>query len=129
MHIEHIAIWTSNLGKMKDFYVKYFNGVANSLYHNPKKEFSSYFISFESGARLELMHRPQINVKNGLKQNEHLGITHLAISLGTKIKVDELTHLLNKDGYIVVDGPRTTGDGYYESVVLDPENNMHELTV
>jgi len=128
MYINHIAIYTTNLEATKAFYEKYFGAVAGEKYHNPKKNFTSYFLSFESGGRLELMHKPTIpDIEN--KAPEHLGLTHFAISVGSKSKVDELTERLRKDGFSVVGEARTTGDGYYESVVLDPEGNRIEITV
>ena len=128
MKIEHIAIWVSDLEKMRSFYEMYFDGKSGDQYYNPVKQFSSYFISFSSGSRLELMHRPDISEK--LKEGaEHIGLTHFAISIGSKHAVDNLTQRLSSDGYQVVGPPRTTGDGYYESVVLDPEQNRIELTI
>lgn len=128
MKIEHIAIWVSNLEKMKSFYEIYFGAKSNEKYFNPKKQFSSYFLSFEEGPRLELMHRPDIpeNINDVIK--EYQGIIHFAISTGSKEKVDTLTATLGNDGYEVIGAPRTTGDGYYESVVLDPESNRIEIT-
>lgn len=124
MRIEHIAIWVKNLEEMKGFYTKYFEGIAGDKYHNSNKQFTSYFIAFENGARLELMHHPDKEFKMG----QHLGLAHFAFSLGSKEKVDELTKSLQEKGFKVIDGPRTTGDGYYESVILDPEDNRIELT-
>lgn len=128
MKIEHIAIWVHKLEMMKSFYMKYFDLKSNEKYFNPKKQFSSYFLSFESGARIELMHRPDVSEvlqKTGLE----LALTHIAISLGSKEKVDTLTESIRSAGYQVVNEPRTTGDGYYESVIADPEGNLIELTV
>jgi lactoylglutathione lyase len=127
MKIEHIAIWVNDLERMKQFYENYFGAVAGKKYHNPSNNFTSYFLSFAHGARMEIMHRPDILRKN--LSHESLGFTHLALSLGSKEKVDLLTEELHDDGYEVVGYPRTTGDGYYESVVKDPEGNMLELTV
>lgn len=129
MRIEHIAIWVKDLELMKDFYVKYFNCVSNDKYINTKKNFQSYFIQFDSGCRLELMTRPDIpdNMNNILA--EYIGIIHFAISTGSKDEVDRLTELLRDEAYNVLGEPRTTGDGYYESVVLDPEANRIEITV
>lgn len=128
MQIEHIAIWVKDLEKMKAFYCRYFELKANELYHNPVKKFSSYFLSFgEEKSRIELMHRPDIMdfmEKKGLLN----GYTHLAISLGSREKVDQLTEQLRADGYTIKGEPRTTGDGYYESVILDPEGNHVEIT-
>ena len=129
MKIEHIALWVKDLEIMKAFYLHYFDMICNDKYINKKKEFSSYFLSFKnSETRIELMHRPDIFdflSQKGLQN----GLTHFAISVGSKEKVDSLTEKLRKDGYIIQGEPRTTGDGYYESVVLDPENNPVEITV
>lgn len=125
MQIEHIAIWTNNLEELKEFYVKYFDGQAGEKYYNPKKEFESYFIGFESGARLEIMRKA--GIKDKVKK-EVLGYAHLAFSVGSKEKVDQLTNNLEEAGYEVVGGPRRTGDGYYESSVLDPDDNKVEIT-
>ena len=128
MKIEHLAIWVQDLEKMKVFNSHYFDGIAGERYHNSNKNFTSYFLSFSEGCRLELMHRPGIpaNINDVLK--EYQGIIHFAISVGSKRKVDQLTESLRTAGYPVVGEPRTTGDGYYESVVLDPENNRIEIT-
>jgi lactoylglutathione lyase len=128
MRIEHLAIWVKDLENMRQFYEKYFNATSNELYHNPQKQFSSYFLSFESGCRLELMHRPDI--KDSSKEYEHQsnGIVHFAISVGSKDAVNALTERLSQANHTVASQPRTTGDGYYESVVLDPENNIIEIT-
>lgn len=126
MKIEHVAIWVSDLEKMKTFYTTYFNGKANERYENPVKKFSSYFISFSEGCRLELMKRIDIVEKQA--SSDALGITHLAFSSGSKADVLKLTELLRADGFIVASEPRMTGDGYYESVVLDPEGNPIEIT-
>lgn len=128
MYIEHLAIWVRDLEAMRSFYLRYFDLTSNELYHNPRKEFRSYFLSFESGTRLELMHRPDI-ARLLAQTKEGLGLTHFAISVGSQEKVDELTEKLRSEGFPVVGEPRTTGDGYYESVVLDPEGNRIELTV
>lgn len=126
MKIEHLAIWVGELEAMKSWYCGNLGLTSGELYHNPKKGFSSYFLSFESGARIELMQRPDI--KSG-SEGPQIGYAHVAISLGSKEKVDEMTALFQKKGIPVVDGPRTTGDGYYESVVQDPEGNLIELTI
>jgi lactoylglutathione lyase len=129
MKIEHIAIWTKDLAKLKDFYVKYFGMVPGDLYHNTKKNFKSYFLSFgDGGCRLELMQMPGIPESQNDSISQFIGLIHFAIDVGSKDRVDELTNLLRKDGYSVVGEPRTTGDGYYESVVLDPDGNRIEIT-
>jgi lactoylglutathione lyase len=125
MNLDHIAIWTNDLEKVKDFYVKYFDCKSNQKYVNPAKHFASYFLTFASDARIELMHKDEIKDSN---TKEKLGFTHIAINVGSNDKVDSLTKKLGNDGYQVVSLPRITGDGYYESVVLDPEGNTIELT-
>lgn len=127
MRIEHLAIWVADLEVMRSFYENYFNARSGEIYRNTKKGFSSYFLSFKEGARLELMQKPDISSLPNPK--EHLGIIHFAISTGTKEIVDSLTEKLRSDGFEVEGEPRTTGDGYYESVVLDPEGNRIEITI
>ncbi len=128
MKIEHVAFWVADLEKARDFYVNYFDMIASEPYHNPAKKFTSYFLSFkDGGARIELMHRPDIIITNG-QRGLVTGITHLAISVGSKEQVDLLTERLREDGFTIAGEPRTTGDGYYESVVLDTEGNLVEIT-
>ncbi len=127
MKIEHIAIWTLDLEKMKRFYLRFFDLKSNEKYYNPKKKFSSYFLSFKDGARIELMHKPEIS-EFIEKSDSKLGLTHFAISVGSKEKVNSLTELIRESGYHVIGEPRTTGDGYYESVIADPEGNQIEIT-
>ncbi len=129
MKIEHLAIWVKELEQMKHFYEHYFGAQAGELYHNPRKNFTSYFLSFQEGCRLELMHKPEIPTNENAWENQYVGIIHFAISVGSKEKVDQLTEGLRSAGYTVVGEPWTTGDGYYESVVLDPENNRIEITI
>lgn len=124
MKIEHIAIWVEDLEKMRKFYCKYFDGVSNQKYENKVKGFESYFISFDDATRIELMKRKDIDKR---EQREILGLVHLAFKVGSKEKVNELTETFRKDGYKIIGEPRTTGDGYYESVILDPEGNRIEL--
>jgi lactoylglutathione lyase len=129
MHIEHIAIWAKDLEKMRVFYEKYFGGKSNEKYRNDRKGFESYFISFDSGARLEIMQMPMIpDSKNDIYE-QFKGLIHFAISVGTQEIVDALTKILENDGFEIVGQPRWTGDGYYESVVLDPEQNRIEITI
>ena len=127
MRIEHIAMYVEDLEKAREFFENYFDAKANNLYHNEKTGFKSYFLSFDEGPRLEIMNRS--NIKDREKTTYDTGLVHLAFSLGSKEKVDELTKLLENDGYIVDSGPRTTGDGYYESCIIGFENNVIELTV
>ncbi len=127
MKIEHLAIWVKDLEAMRDFYEKYFEAQAGERYHNPQKGFYSYFLSFAEGCRLELMTMPNIPDTKNDTYLQFMGIIHFAFTLGSKTKVDQLTEILRKDGYEVIGEPRTTGDGYYESVILDPEKNRVEI--
>lgn len=129
MRIEHVAIWAKDIELLRTFYSKYFNCTSGEKYFNPRKNFESYFLSFENGARLEVMQMPGISERSAEASEQFIGITHLAISVGSKEIVDALTEKLREDGYEIVGEPRTTGDGYYESVVLDPENNRIEITI
>ena len=128
MNIEHIAIWTKDLEKMKSFYLEFFECQANERYFNPGKNFSSYFLSFPGGARIELMHRPDIARMLDSKE-ETIGLAHFALSTGSKTSVDQMTERFRSRGYEIIGEPRTTGDGYYESVIADPEGNLIELTI
>ncbi len=128
MKIEHLAIWVKELEIVKDFYIKYFGMKSSEKYINTKKNFTSYFLSFEEATtRIEIMTRPDVIDFNG-KHSISFGLTHFSISVGEKKKVDELTEILRKDGYKIAGEPRTTGDGYYESVIEDCEGNWVEIT-
>lgn len=126
MHIEHIAMYVNDIEKTKEFFVKYFNATSNEGYHNPNTDFRSYFLTFGDGARLEIMNRPQM--KDEEKTLNRTGYIHIAFSLGSKKQVDDLTERLRNDGFSVVSGPRTTGDGYYESCIIGIEGNQIEIT-
>ncbi|HCN52213.1 MAG TPA: glyoxalase/bleomycin resistance/extradiol dioxygenase family protein [Chryseobacterium sp.] len=128
MKIEHLAIWADDLEKIREFYLKYFDMTSNEKYINEKKGFSSYFLSFGEGkARLEIMNRMDIH-EEPEKRGFSKGIAHFAISVGGKEAVDQLTERLRNDHYTIESEPRATGDGYYESVVLDPEGNYVEIS-
>ena len=127
LKIEHIGLWVNDLETMRLFYQHYFNVKSSELYHNASTSFRSYFLTFEDGARLEIMQRK--DVTDDHRTNEHLGFAHLAISLGSQQNVDNLTNCLVLEGYELLSPCRTTGDGYYESVVADPEGNRLELTI
>ena len=127
MHIEHIAMYVSDLEKARTFFMQYFGAASNEGYHNPCTDFRSYFLSFDNGARLEIMNKPKMSdVEKGLNRT---GYIHIAFSLGSKSAVDKLTERLKVDGYEVISGPRTTGDGYYESCIVGIEGNQIEITV
>ncbi|PRX27187.1 lactoylglutathione lyase [Orenia metallireducens] len=128
MRIEHIAIWTDNLERLKEFYSTYFNATAGDKYINESKNFESYFLSFDQGCRLEIMHKPSIPKNLNNTADQCLGLIHFAISVGSKNKVLALTERLEEDGYEVIGEPRMTGDGYFESVILDPDGNRIEIT-
>ena len=127
MKIEHVAMYVNDLEAARDFFVRYLGGVSNEGYYNAKTGFRSYFISFEDGARLEIMNKSGLSDPE--KELNRTGYAHVAFSLGSKEAVDSLTSRLKNDGYEVVSGPRTTGDGYYESCIIAIEGNQIELTV
>ena len=129
MKIEHVALWVQDIEAMREFYEKYLNAASNEKYANTTKGFCSYFLSFESGARLELMQSDNYADSVQGVSRPYPGFTHLSVSVGSRKKVDELTQRLLADGYELIDGPRVTGDGYYESCFHDPENNELEITV
>jgi lactoylglutathione lyase len=128
MYIEHLALWCRDLEGMKAFYETYFGAKSNEKYINSKKQFESYFLSFEQGPRLELMQMNKIPASQNDVYDQFLGLIHFAVSVGSEAKVNQLTERLRTDGYEVVGEPRWTGDGYYESVVFDPEQNRIEIT-
>lgn len=127
MKIEHIALYVNDLERAKNFFLKYFGAEANDGYHNTKTDFRSYFLSFENGARLEIMNKPKMS--DLTKDLARTGYAHIAFSVGSKEKVNALTSQLKADGYEVISGPRTTGDGYYESCIVAIESNQIEITV
>ena len=127
MKIEHIAMYVIDLEKAKEFFVNFLEGKANDGYHNAKTGFRSYFISFSDGARLEIMTKPEMH--DDEKYTTRTGYAHIAFSVGSTEKVNELTDKLRMAGYEVISGPRTTGDGYYESCVVGIEGNQIEITV
>ena len=127
MRIEHIAMYVNDLQKAKEFFEKYFNAISNEGYHNKITDFRSYFLSFDDGARLEIMNKPQMmDDEKGINRT---GFVHIAFSLGSKDEVDALTEKMRNDGYNIISGPRTTGDGYYESCIIGIEGNQIEITV
>ena len=129
MHIEHVAIWTHDLDRLVEFYTAYLGGAAGPRYHNPRTGFASIFVRFASGARLEIMHMAGIPANANDPEAQATGLIHLAFSVGSRAAVDALTERLAADGQRVIGQPRITGDGYYESVVLDPDGNRIEITV
>ena len=127
MKIEHIAMQVNNLEETKVFFIKYLDAKSNDIYYNQNTGFRSYFLRFDSGARLEIMNKP--NMDDCKKTLTRTGYIHVAFSVGSKEKVDSLTKLLKENGYEVISGPRTTGDGYYESCIVAIEGNQIEITI
>ena len=129
MRIEHIALWTDDIERCKQFYGTYFGAVAGAGYANMKKGFESCFLNFTDGARIEVMKTTSLTPVVIGPGAQRMGLTHIAISVGSEEQVDTLTQRLKADGFSILDGPRRTGDGYYESVALDPDGNRIEITV
>ena len=130
MRVSHVAVWVRDLEGMKNFYVRYFGAVSNEKYENRAKGFESYFLAFSDGARLEIMRRKDIAAPADEGDRvERVGFAHLALSCGSEAEVDRLTGVLSAAGIPVISLPRRTGDGYYESVIRDPEGNLLEITV
>lgn len=129
MKIAHIAIWSKDIEKLSHFYIKYFGAQLSSRYTNPHKKFASYFLSFNGETRIEIMQKDSVKKSDNEYGSDYLGLAHFALSVGSEKNVDKLTEQLKKDGYKILDGPRKTGDGYYESAVLDPERNHLEITI
>ena len=127
MRIDHIALYVNDLEGARDFFIKYFGGKPNELYHNPRTGLRTYILSFEDGAKLELMNRP--NMVDAEKSEYRTGYIHLSFSVGSREAVDEMSCRLQTAGFIVLSGPRTTGDGYYESCIEGYEGNLIEITI
>ncbi|MGI6510025.1 MAG: VOC family protein [Erysipelotrichaceae bacterium] len=127
MKIEHIAMYVCDLEGAKDFFLKYFDGNSNEIYINEVTGFKSYFISFNGETRLEIMSK--VEVVDSKKEINRTGYSHVAFSTGSKERVNKLTERLRSDGFKIISGPRTTGDGYYESCIVGFENNQIEITV
>lgn len=128
MKINHVAVWAHDIELLKEFYCRWFKAIAGEKYHNPRKNFTSYFLKFpDGGASLEIMNVPEIIDRDLV--GCYKGFCHIAISLGSKEMVDEMTERMRNAGIAILGEPRTTGDGCYESVISDPEGNIVELTV
>lgn len=125
--IDHIAIWSKDIEKLKKFYQKYFYCKSNKKYINKQKKFESYFLEFSNGPRLELMQMPTIPENKNDSIQQYLGIIHFALNVNGKENVNSITEILRKDGYTIISEPRLTGDGYYESCILDPDGNRIEI--
>ena len=127
MRIDHVAMYVNDLETAREFFSRYLGGISNNGYHNERTGFRSYFLSFDDGSRIEIMNKP--GMADPSKELNRTGYVHIAFSLGSREKVDVLTAQLKADGYNVISGPRTTGDGYYESCIAAIEGNQIELTV
>jgi lactoylglutathione lyase len=125
MRIDHIAIWTNDLNRLTEFYARHFNCSIGERYENKSRNFTSCFLAFKDGARLEIMRQIDIT---GLSESERIGLAHFAIGFESIDQVDTITRKLEADGIVILSQPRFTGDGYYESIILDPDNNKIELT-
>lgn len=127
MKIEHIAMFVNDLEKARDFFIKYLGATSNDGYHNKDTGFRSYFLSFDDGARIEIMNKPGVSDMD--KNLERTGYSHIAFSVGNSQEVDRLTKQLSMDGFMIISGPRITGDGYYESCIVAIEDNRIEITI
>ncbi|WP_159517876.1 VOC family protein [Sunxiuqinia indica] len=127
MRISHLAIWTYNLEGMRNFYIHYFDASSSEAYYNHSRDFKSYLIKFDGDCSIELMQMPGIPKTKNDTRKEYTGLVHFAVQTGSKQKVDDLTEQLRNDGFSVVGEARTTGDGFYESTILDPDGNRVEI--
>nr|WP_321354387.1 VOC family protein [uncultured Draconibacterium sp.] len=127
MKVEHLAIWTYNLEGMRSFYMHYFDASSGDVYHNHSREYRSYFLSFNGDCRIELMEMPGVPKSKDNPLKQFTGLIHFAMKVGSRDSVNELTETLRKDGYKIISEPRSTGDGYYESIILDPDGNRVEI--
>jgi len=127
MRIEHVALWTQDVERLSAFYHDYFGAAVGDRYTNPAKGFESRFLRFDGGARLEIMRTTSLSPIKHQPAAQRMGLTHLAMSVDSEQAVDDLTARLRADGHTIVGNPRRTGDGYYESVVLDPDGNLIEI--
>lgn len=128
MFVNHIGIWSENPERLRDFYIHYFGATASEKYSNPRTQFYSFFLTLSTAFSIEIMYKPGLTTPFSERGN-HMGYSHLAISLGSSEEVNRLTDILRRDGVQIIGEPRTTGDGFYESVVTDPDGNYLELTV
>jgi lactoylglutathione lyase len=125
IEIEHIALWTNDLERLRSFYISFFEAISSPKYRNEKKEFESYFLSFANATRIEIMSIPQLTHPG--ENQLRVGVSHIAFGVGSRENVELLTQKIKDAGYPVLSEPRMTGDGYYESVISDPDNNRIEI--
>ena len=128
VRIDHVGIWTENLDRLREFYERYFGALASPKYENSHRQFTSYSLGFLDGCRIEVMSVPGLFARRNSSHAPAIGYAHVSISVGSEQEVDRLTARLREDGFPVLDGPRRTGDDFYESVVLDPDGNRIEIT-
>ncbi len=127
MRIDHVAVWTFNLEGLRNFYIHYFDASSSEVYYNHSKEFQSYFLTFDGDCRLEIMEMPNVPKSKNDSLKQFTGLTHFAVNAGSRSQVDQITDQLRKDGFKVIGEPRITGDGNYESIILDPDGNRVEI--
>jgi len=127
VRIEHVALWTGDLARLERFYCCYFGAKAGPRYVNAAKGFESCFLSFTDGARLEIMTTVSLSLSARHSATQTLGLAHFAVAVGSAQQVDELARRMRDEGITILDGPRRTGDGYYEAVTLDPDGNRVEI--
>lgn len=127
MKLHHIAIWVDSLEKIRDYYMKHFGAKSNEIYTNTTTGFKSYFLSFDSGSQIEVMHRADIAENRNNTIDQYKGYIHISFTVGSREEVDTKAQELAEAGYPILRGPRVTGDGYYEFETLDPEGNRLEI--
>ena len=127
MRIDHLAIWTFNLEGLRNFYIHYFDASSSEIYYNHSKEFQSYFLTFDGDCRLEIMEMPNVPKSKNDSLKQFTGIIHFSIHAGSRRQVDQITEQLRKDGFKIIGEPRITGNGSYESIILDPDGNRVEI--
>jgi len=128
MRIDHVAMWTADLERLRNFYERYFGALSGPKYENPRRQYTCYSLGFPAGCRIELMHIPELHPRAHAPQTSAIGYAHISIAVGSEPEVDRLTSRLRDDGFPVLDGPRRTGEDYYQSVVLDPDGNHIEIS-
>jgi lactoylglutathione lyase len=126
--VEHVGLWTRDVDALAAFYARHFGAGIGPLYRNPAKGFASRFLDFGAGARLELMSSTMLELAASAPGAQRPGLAHVALALGSEAQVDALAAALRDAGVPLLDGPRRTGDGCYEAVVLDPDGNRIEIT-
>ena len=128
MRIDHIALYCIDLEAMREFWMAHFGCASNEQYHNPRTGLRTYILSFpQGGTRLEIMQRPEVT--EPLPSQYRAGFIHMSVTVDSKEAVNKKTQELQSSGYECISGPRTTGDGYYESQIVGPEGILIEITI